>query len=283
MPKKGECKLTPEQRVYVVESWRSGKKTQRELGDELGVSSANIHGICKSAGITNGLPYTFATEISKARWAELYWEREKPSVCALARTLGISHQTVRRHLRKHGIQMRTKAEQQSIDIKLGRRPNTGGWKGRGGNEPGVQPEWLKLSPAKSKQRSAKSAVARRASVSIPCGWCGINVERWPSRLERYKYICCNASHRSKLVCLRTHHGPDAPRPLIVEKLKALAEERYARVNVSVDPRTSRTTRLAPTPEQLAKVAPEIGARQPEIDAVLDLCFEEYAVAEQPRG
>jgi hypothetical protein len=201
-------------------------------------------------------------EISAARWQELYWGPESghPSIASLAERFGVGAEAIRNRLRKFGIVTRTMSEQLALDIKHGRRK---------ASHPGPR-SVEHLVDYWSGRKQARKHVSKRAAArvttpeEVPCSWCGAPMPRVTAERRRRAFFACSASHRNYYAWhCRLREGE--PRPLIVDRLQQLSEERLKRLR----DRNPDGTLRPPSWEQLEKLAEEIGAREPEIMEVLD--------------
>jgi len=103
----------------------------------------------------------------------------------------------------------------------------------------------------SPETRRKIGQARFSRLTVSCEWCGLPVEvnLWRYNANGGKAFC-SLGHSAAFKALRHRFGLDAPRPLIVARLREL-------------------NRGWPnTWERLEKVGAQIGAREPEIEAVL---------------
>ena len=196
-------------------------------------------------------------DISRERWWELYWAPESghPSTRELAERFGVNYMTVVRAMKSKGVRLRTQSEQRRASMKSGRwTPPAGNVDNFGGKR--ARPNMV---PA----LRAKIARALERSVEVPCGWCGEVVERKPHRLRQRKPFCSRV-HSGKYTRHMTCR-PDEPRPLIVDRLWQLTEARLKPLRE----RDRQGVLLANSYEHVERVGQEIGAREPEILAVLE--------------
>lgn len=190
--------------------------------------------------------------ISAQRWSEIYWADDKPSVRELARRLNANETTIRDCLVRAGVGLRTASEQQSIDLARGRRPPSPA-------PPQPAPERRfdigSLYRGKRLPASTRRAVseARTVWVGACCSWCGALLRRKPHQLKQYPLSACGRSCSSSLMRFRQRHGPDAPRPLIVDRLVTLA----------------RTKGRPYTYLRVERLMGECGAKVAEVEAALD--------------
>jgi hypothetical protein len=159
--------------------------------------------------------------VSAERWAALYWSAESglPSTEALDRRFGVPPGTVWRRLRRAGIRVRTRGEQQKIDLAKGRvaLPRSLG-----------RPDWGLGSRLRELTRARLAAGGPRGHAprrrhELPCGWCGAWVSRTPCQI-RPGGAFCSRSHVCHLTNWRRARG-GAPRPPIIERLRALGRLR----------------------------------------------------------
>lgn len=135
-------------------------------------------------------------EMTTARWHELYWTREHgyPSLAQLAERLGVSRVTVRRHLLRHGLAVRTLQQQNAL---TGRK---------------------RTAPKIPRVRTGPDI------RTVPCGWCGKPLQRRAVDTRRRKSNACNRQCSGAITQHRLHHAEE-PRPLIITRLQELIGSR----------------------------------------------------------
>lgn len=271
MPAKGEHNLSdPTLAAQVVADYLAGD-SRRKVSGRYHVGAETLLRVLQAAGVPLRSPSDqkrlgairqHASELralSAARWHELYWGPERPSLTALAARFSTTEhrvhwETVRRVLLEHGITLRTSTMQLQEDGAQGRHSATILRKPK--RFPDLTPEQQEAIRAKlraallgrrhSAEHRRRNGMAHRKRETRACRWCGRTISRKPSSFpvppER---TCCSRSctrwHRSHL-----RRDPEAPRPLIVERLRALlAAERR-------------------TYERAERLGAEIGAGEPEI-------------------
>jgi hypothetical protein len=256
----------PGEREAVVQAYQAGASL-RQLAAAHRIGDRQLKQFLTQAGLTLRTLAEAARQralspecrdlasMSAARWRELYWGKEQPSVAALARRFGVSEEYLASLLDQHGFRRRTQAEQQRIEARTGR------W--QPGARAGLTPEvYAKHRAAyeaghekarrtrQTREARARYRAARQRFESRLCVWCGETVTRTPhlfvSPPERtYCTLTCSARHK----WYRIHH-PGAPRPLILERLRAALGKGPV------------------TGERLDRIAPSVGAGEAEIVALM---------------
>jgi len=166
--------------------------------------------------------------VTPARWRELYLREPLPSMSELGRRFGTHPATIRYYLLAAGISPRSRAEQNKIEINRGRKAKPPSWKGVSrGSQNGERLRALNLSrigqrrPAASIQKFRQSM---RTRFQIHCSWCGDPVWTVPHEYKEQPYQGCCRSHGALHRRFRERSGPNAPRPLIVDRLRELLRQ-----------------------------------------------------------
>lgn len=258
--KRSHC-LTAEERAEVVARCAGGQLV-RQIERAMGRSRTAIHAALREAGLTpptrrqaQGVrqgkePLTLS---SAALWLAYAGPGSGyPSTRTLAKQWGVSPGTVRSRLKEYGIAIRSRGEQRRLDFATGRLlpplpppPRPGNW------PKGARVGWLLLPRREQRQIIARRAQTCKRGRFVVCYWCAARVWRSPAFWnETGRHFCSSADyHRWRRWWL--HAPPDAPRPLILEKLQQLLrEEPYKALPFT------RTT--------LEKAGATIGAAEPEL-------------------
>lgn len=198
--------------------WKGHQDDRSRLVRALRERGADLRSRGEASRLANQHPELAG--ITANRWWELYWGPDSgfPSLERLAEQFGVERATLRKYLARAGITLRDSGTQVALEFRLGRL-TTGNPAGYGAN--------VVHMIAANRERPPRPATgprpATRRSVTRPCAWCGQPVTRIPSQMPEYPG--CSASHAGRASQWRRHHV-DAPRPLIVEALRArLAGER----------------------------------------------------------
>lgn len=204
--------------------------------------------------------YAELEAVSVDAWREMYWGLNSgyPSCDELGDRFGVSGEYIRNLLDRRGITRRSKGEQMLADWRGGKRPPAKGWP-KGGDIAEKRARMLHAratpgSQSKARAAAIQSTIRRGAAMRVirPCGWCGAPVSRVPSEAARLPRSYCDLSHCNRDRNYRLHHGTDAPRPFIVQRL------------------TELNRGYPNTYERLEKIGAQIGAREPEIFAVMGI-------------
>lgn len=224
MPQRGDTKLTPAERAEVVRRYEAGETTP-ELAKTTGMSQSGIVKLLHAEGakmrevsrlagpqpthrsqprppkepkekqdpaMVNRKHWELPVhEITADRWQEIYWGVGSgyPSMETLANRFGVSRETIRRHLKRHGISVRSVAEQNRIEGKRRAAP-----------------------------KSKPTSITGPTLTATHCAWCGLPFQRRPCDLARKPYPGCTPSHAVKAAQFRRYH-PNESRPLIWALLK----------------------------------------------------------------
>jgi hypothetical protein len=195
--------------------------------------------------------------VSPQRLADMYW-RERKTAEEISKIVGVSKPTVLIWLREQGVKVRSSAESARLGWKMGKyQVSPVLLKGN----PDALHRWKQEHPDEARKFSQEAAKrahdsmrgVRRNARAVNCEWCGREMIRPPCHIDTYCY--CNRQCKGKTQTWRSLHQGE-PRPLIVERLRSLM----------VHPNGIRIAN--PTYEQLEKAGAAIGAREPEIEAVL---------------
>lgn len=257
-------RLTEEQKAEIVRRYDAGEgmtSIQNALN-----AGGNVWRVLKAAGRGRSRSEallarwdTVPGKISADRWRELYLGPKSglPSVLALARRFSVRPNTIRLHLRKHGIPLRTASEQARASLASGARGKPGGGLGRLENlRPGSKSGRKLSNEELSKLQEGLREYRRKYHpiVDVPCWWCGEPCPTSPSHRAASPRRFCDNVHMGKGFAWTRWRG-DAPRPLILDRLRDLLREEPYRA-------------LPFTWVTAEKAAATIGAGEAEIAAVL---------------
>lgn len=244
-------------RLYAEEGWTASRIAQRDdinCDDGVIIRLLRHHDCLRDPSERALLQRnTIIAKISKDRLRKDYWASDRPSMRELGKRYGVSGWTVGLWIEKHGIKKRTCSEQWHCDVKTDRRsvqappqpsPEVRRELGRKGAS--VSRLWIHCTAETRK----KQAEARRSGSFCPCVWCGA---------PRYVHLCdqkigqgkfCSHSHAATYHAYLNRHGIDAPRPVILQRLRQLFDQRL--------PHGTPITL-----ERLEKIGEEIGAGESE--------------------
>lgn len=281
-------RLTEEQKAELVRRYQDGEST-RSLAVEFRYTKWSILNFLQSLpDVDTAARKQVASDIhtiSADALEELYWGR-RLSIRDIRKLFHCCHEVIAKKMLEYGIKMRSDSEEQKNNISKSRKPinreilAANGKKGGSIAGPRNIRKALAAVNAKSRQKSAATQMRRKRH---PCCWCGLEIERKLSSLAARRTICCGYSHSASHRNHVRHRGPNAPRPLITEALWKLAEkDKPTRERVRSGPGIG--TWLPHTPERLLKLGENIGARMPEVEAVIDRQREEaQALIEKQNG
>lgn len=264
MPRRGQTNLTEAALEAATSAYQAGESLDG-LAERFHVAPKTL----KAALVAAGVPIRSKGEtcrlralaqhsselwsISGERWQEVYWSEERPSLSVLAGRFRVSIKHLRTVLLARGIRLRTAAEQLAIDGRKGRR------KGVGRPGPFTAADYARhreTMEAGIRKRSENqewrrnNGLAHRKKEERLCQWCGETVVRVPSlfRVPPERTYCCRSCANRHF-----HHNrqtPEEPRPLILGRLLAALDNGPA------------------TAERLERLAARVGARDPELLAVV---------------
>jgi hypothetical protein len=209
--------------------------------------------------------------VSSGVLTELYCVRGL-SVEGVCRSTGLRRWVVERLMKQYGITKRSMSQQRRMDLRVGlfsgcnKLPMP-----QAAIDASAAARAGKPMPTETRQRISNALKKR---VWCVCAWCGKAFQRQPWRAVKGEYRACSSACVGYYRHFLRKHGPDAPRPVIVEKLTALVKEKAGMLRE----RDSKDRRRPNTWEQIEKVGAEIGAREPEIEAVHFAQMDEYAEA-----
>jgi DNA-binding CsgD family transcriptional regulator len=226
------------------------------------------------------------SELTPAALEEMYWGPDKLSFLEISRKLGCAPMTIIKYAERFGIKRRSLSEQKKVDLALGRIKNpihhAAKEKLQASASRNFGCYWGKNAPKWTTAQKKRIGAALLREIIVPCAWCGKGVPRKPRQVRQYSYSRCSRAHGQSYSRFLQKHGPDAPRPLIVEALYKLAEkDKPTRILIKSGPGTG--TWLPHTLERLLKLGKSIGAREPEAEAVIDRQREEAQALIEKRG
>jgi hypothetical protein len=158
--------------------------------------------------------------MTPARIRELYCGRgsDSPSQRVIARDYGTDHKTVRRHLDRANVPVRSEAEQARIDYERGRR-HPPGWKtSKEVRQANIEKARAGLTSEDYSRFASEPRPSRRKRLKLLCWWCGVRFERCPCRVLPYKYHFCRRSCYLQGVGYAREADPPA-RPIILNLLR----------------------------------------------------------------
>jgi hypothetical protein len=197
--------------------------------------------------------------VSPEAWRAFYWSAPYPNLKSLAIRFGVTHSTVAAYLRRAGVKVRSRATQMSLDVKYGRMPKPPSARGQKRDfSYAERMRALNISrrgQALKKGQHEKLEIAIRTRFQLPCVWCGELLWVAPHHYRENPNRACCGSHGALHRSFRERMGYDAPRPLILAKLRDLLREHPYKA-------------LPFTRETLEKAGATIGAGEPEIIEVM---------------
>lgn len=200
-------------------------------------------------------------QVTPTEWRELYCRAPYPSTQQLAQRYGVTRVTVAFYLRAAGIEVRPRAVQNRIEVRLGRQPKPPSWKGiKRGPENGERLRVLNLSrrgKQLSKKHNERAHAKLRTRFQIPCAWCGVLTWVVPHHYAENPRRSCSGSHGALYRRHRERNGDEHPRPLILDRLRQLLVELKLSNGVPI---------ANPSENQISGIAAQIGATMSEIHA-----------------
>lgn len=272
--------MTEEQRQRLVEigrqlPWAMGEEREQEIltryaqgqtmdkiATDMAIGSATVyrilhrHGKARTKSEAGEVRWdTSVRNISPDRWREMYWAAGGglPSIQMLADRFKCSGNTIRRYLRKAGIEVRDMSKQAKASFAVGRRRpaynprRSENLHLRARKKPATK-QWMTY----IRKLATEARHLNRIVITRPCSWCGVTLERTPCAATPKQWGCCR-SHGALARRFFERAEPGAIRPLILDRLRELLSDHPYKA-MSFD-------------SALQKAGQTIGATDAEYDAI----------------